>query len=377
MKIAEYVSKNAAVKPSADIVERWEKRVVAQGLNLRGRVGAEAYIGQYLKAAKAPKAIGFARIAEIKGFPEMAVRFWEEAFFLETGTRGSLENGSVAVPACVIEAPVLQESFGQSPQLLVLVSREEAMRLLRDPAYGVQEKMNGRRALVRVKNGRVSRGNKKGLIASMPMTAADAMASLGNALTDNEDVNGAMHAFDLLEFAGVDYRGTGFLKRHNKLSEIINGLPPSDSFKLVPLYTELEEKLAFVKELEARGAEGFVLKLLSATYEDGDSHGTQWKFQFRAQSAFIVGVRNGSKESVQILVNRADGSLRDMGNLTVRSSIPPPGTIVEVEYLYCSPGATGKLHQPVFKGLRDDVVAADCRIEKIKVQNSATVGEDE
>jgi hypothetical protein len=82
-------------------------------------------------------------------------------------------------------------------------------------------------------------------------------------------------------------------------------------------------------------------------------------------------MRNGAKSSVAISVYRKDGSLRDMGNLTIPGNTPIPemGSIVEVQYLYCNLGADGKLQQLVFKERRDDVVPADCQESKIKFKS--------
>jgi len=377
--IAEYAAKNASGKPTLEIVERWEKRVVAQGLHLRGRAGAEAYIGQFLKGAKAPKVVAFARIAEIKGCPEMAARFWEEAYFLETGIRSSFDGGvgSGESPGVVISAPILRETFGQSPQLLTLVPKLEALGFAENDQFGIQEKIDGRRALIRVKGGKVSRGNKKGLIAPVALPVADALAGLKDAVFDGEDVNGVFHAFDLLSLGEKNLTALPFAERYAILQKAIGVLPKTEYVQVVPLITGTKAKLAFIEALEAQGAEGFVMKRLDAPYEEGDGHQTQWKHQFRAQSCFIVGQKNGAKDSVQIFARNPDGSNQDLGNVTVRTTIPKPGTIIEVEYLYRHAGANGKLHQPVYKGPRDDVEADDCRIEKIKVKGTAEAGDDE
>ena len=96
MSITSFVKEHAAVTPNADIVERWESRIVPNGLQNRGAEGADFYLGNWGKGLKAPKAIAFARIAEIKGATEMAARFWEEAYFLATGSRERLAAGAQA-----------------------------------------------------------------------------------------------------------------------------------------------------------------------------------------------------------------------------------------------------------------------------------------
>lgn len=370
MNITEFVASNANVKPKADIVERWESRIVAQGLHIAGRRGAEGYLGQYGKGIAAPKLIGFARCADIKGFPLMAARFWEEAFFMTTGTRGSLDAGSapaVSAVAVVLPTVALKAAFGRTPQLPAITDMEVIESLLLDDNYGIQEKADGKNSMIDVRDGTVSGGNKKGLAAAVPLAVADAAGKLGNIKLDAENVNGTYYAFDIVELAGKDLRELGYGKRHAALVKAAANLDPKGALRVIPLVRGRAAKLAFREELRARKAEGFILKRLDAAYESGDSHEVQFKSQFRALGTFIVGERNGLKNSVQISVRRTDGTLRDMGNLTVRD-IPTEGSVVEVEYLYCHTGAKGKLHQPVFKGIRDDAAPEDCLESKLKVK---------
>ncbi|MDD2765918.1 MAG: hypothetical protein PHE83_18295 [Opitutaceae bacterium] len=266
MNISEYVREHANVTPNADIAERWETRIVAGGLASRGRDGAEAYLARYGKGLKAPKAIGLARIAEIKGAPELAARFWEEAYFLQTGGRETLPGGP-ATPRATPPGRPVGTGFGATPQLLVALTREEALAMVADPAYGIQEKKDGRRAMARVTHGRVESGNKRGLASILPLKVSDALASLGNIEIDAEQVDdeNILWIFDLLSRDGHDLRALPYSDRHRLLTETIR---PSAAVQIVPLITgEPAAKRRFIAELEAHGAEGFVLKRLDAPYQ--------------------------------------------------------------------------------------------------------------
>lgn len=72
-------------KVKAPIVERWNKRVLPQGLHQRGRMGARAYLEAYGKSIAAPKVTELALCAESMGAKEMAAGFWEAAYNLTTG----------------------------------------------------------------------------------------------------------------------------------------------------------------------------------------------------------------------------------------------------------------------------------------------------
>lgn len=375
MNITEFVASHANVKPKTDIVERWESRIVAQGLHIAGRRGAENYIGQYGKGIAAPKLIGFARCADIKGFPEVAARFWEEAFFLATGTRGSLSASSGAAPADVVLPTVaLKASFGRTPQLPCITTPEEIERMLLDDRYGMQEKMDGKNSMLDVTAGVVSGGNKKGLASVVPLAVADEAVKLGDIRIDAENVVGTYYAFDIVEHSGRDLRRMGYADRHAYLEKVAGKRTKASALRVIPMVRGRAAKLAFREELRARKAEGFILKDLIASYESGDSHEVQFKSQFRERGTFISGPQNGAKSSVRISVLKADGSERDMGNLTV-PKIFASGTILEVEYLYCHAKKGGKLHQPVYLEVRTDADRADCLEAKLKIK--AVVEDDE
>ncbi len=372
LSIHQYVNDHAHVAPNSDIIARWESRIVSSHLQTRGRAGADSYLGQYGKGIRPPKLIQFARLADIKGCPEMAAGFWEHAFFLETGERATLSLAGAASPAARLRAPAIKESFGQLPQLLIAVDRDIALRLARQPGIGIQEKKNGCRLLTETVGNFVAGGNKKGLIASVPLAVADDLLRFGDTELDGEKIGATYHVFDLLSRRGVDFRQLGFLDRYQRLAALFAECGgDSGAVKLVPLVIDLDAKLCFIVELECGGKEGFVLKDLNAPYESGDSS-TQWKFQFRVSASFIAGETNPSgRRSVQLFVLRSDGSRRDLGFVTVPWSapLPHPGDIVSVQYLYVHAGPAGKLHQAVFEGIRPpgDADPNDCLETKLKV----------
>lgn len=391
MNIKEYVAEHSSDSVKTDIVERWESRIVANLWNTRGAAGAEAYLAQYGKQIKAPKVIGLARIAEIKGFPEMANRFWEEAFFLETGRAESLNVANGAAPLNEKEAyyakryntrngeasdlslpavPVLKQPFGHYPQLLVMVDRAKAMRLAADPAYGVQEKKDGERVMVKVRNGVLTAGNKKALVRPLPLGVTRALLALKrDFVIDGELVGNQYFPFDLISVDGNNMARERFESRYWFLTALIKR---ADRAFIIPveLAVTLPAKMEMIRRLEETGKEGFVIKKLSAFYQAGEMHGTQWKHQFRSVVACIVGERNGDKNSVEVFVKRTNGSLRSMGNVTVPNtfSLPKPGEIAEIENLYVHPGKAGKFAQAVFKGVRTDADENDCREDKLRVK---------
>lgn len=368
MNISEFAKTNLPkAKVTSEISERWQSRVVANGWHARGRAGADAYIGQYMKGAGVPKVMAFAAAAASLGFKEFSDAMIEHAFYLETGKREKL-SGDSPVTAVVVNPGTIRESFGMSPHLPVVVDRATATKMVLSGRYGVQKKVDGRHLLLRrTKDGTVSGGSKAGLITRVPLTIADAIAPLRFVELDGEDVNGVYHAFDVISIGGRSMTALSVEDRHSALVSLTAPFL-SDHLKVLPMFTG-SDALRFIETAEAELEEGFVLKLLSATYgEDG----TMWKHQFRAMSAFIAGERKGDKSSIEIFVCRPDQSRRSMGFVTVKPNqkIPEPGSIVEVKYLYAF--VDGKLAQAELLRVRDDDVRAeDCTEDKLKFKPTA------
>jgi hypothetical protein len=71
------------VRSPADIIDRWKSRVIANGLHIQKRLGAEVFLARFGRAITEKKAIQWAIKAEIEKCPEMADVFWEKAYNLK------------------------------------------------------------------------------------------------------------------------------------------------------------------------------------------------------------------------------------------------------------------------------------------------------
>ena len=75
--------------------------------------------------------------------------------------------------------------------------------------------------------------------------------------------------------------------------------------------------------------------------------------------------QHDSKRSVSVSLYE-NGSLVDVGNVTIppNKDIPNHGDIVEVRYLYAY--REGSLFQPVYLGVRDDIADEECDVSQLK-----------
>ena len=96
--------------PKADIIERWNTRVVPQSLHTAGRRGASDYLARYGKSIAAPKVVALAICAEAHNAVEMAAGFWEQAYLLETGKSESYSSDGEEASAAPVNVPTSRKA---------------------------------------------------------------------------------------------------------------------------------------------------------------------------------------------------------------------------------------------------------------------------
>jgi bifunctional non-homologous end joining protein LigD len=256
---------------------------------------------------------------------------------------------------------------GYAPQLLNPIDDAELEQCLCDHSVGAQEKFDGKRLILIVKDGKAKASNRKGLEVGLPDPIAKAALAPGyDLVADGEAVGDVFHAFDLLEVNGYKRDLSAYMTRYKELSGIRFG----PAVKVAELVTGEKEKRAFLARLRAEHKEGIVFKRLDAQYKPGrpSSGGSQLKYKFYATCSCVVGksARAGKRS---VALEMADGT--PVGNVTIPPSVPVPaeGKVVEVRYLYAYKG--GSLYQPVYLGERDDV-GAD-KVDSLKLK----AGEEE
>ncbi|CAN5621235.1 hypothetical protein BH10PLA1_BH10PLA1_17170 [soil metagenome] len=259
-------------------------------------------------------------------------------------------------------------STGILPQLLNPIEADEAQRLLADPGWWAQEKVDGQRVLIRRVGETVTGINRQGLVVALPDSVARQAAVLGSQqwVMDGEALGDRFVAFDLLECACVDLRSRPYAKRLAALAAMISA-SVHPAIGLIETATTTAAKNAMRTKLTADNAEGIVLKRHTAPYTVGrpNACGDQLKWKFVATASCLVAGTNGDKRSIALLMLN-DGRRVSVGNVTVpaNQSIPDAGSVVEVRYLYAYAG--GSLYQPVLLGIRDDLSQSDCRLAQLK-----------
>ena len=263
------------------------------------------------------------------------------------------------------------EVSGVLPQLLNAIETDEAVRLISDSRWLMQEKFDGRRLLIRKSPPGVDGINRNGLIVALPQAVMQAVEALdGFFLLDGESIGDLYVAFDLLETNGTDHRCLSLQERLFHLA----GLIPQDGPHLHTAETASStvSKAAMLEQLKTGGKEGVVFKRHDAPYTEGRpaSGGNALKYKFYATASFVV---SGVNDKRSVSLSLLDGSKAvDAGNVTVPPNHAPPSTgdIVEVRYLYAFP-ESGCVYQPVYLGRRDDLAPGDCTRSQLKFKAAA------
>jgi bifunctional non-homologous end joining protein LigD len=257
-----------------------------------------------------------------------------------------------------------ESDSGLRPQLLNAIDKAEALKLAGDPQWCMQEKLDGRRLLVKKEGDAIVGVNRKGLVVPLPSPIVQSLEKIdGDFVLDGEWVGETFHAFDLIALGEDVCRECPYAERLRSLKSLLQNRLSRNLF-LVETYGEEDMKRSRLKALEARRAEGAVFKLLSAPYAPGRpaSGGPALKYKFTATGSFIVAELN-QRRSVSLRLFQEE---QPCGNVAIPPNypLPKPGDVVEVRYLHAFRG--GSLYQPVYLGVRDDMDPADCLPGQIK-----------
>ena len=268
---------------------------------------------------------------------------------------------------------------GIFPQLLNSIDEEQALRLIDDDEWWMQEKFDGKRIMIRKQDGQIIGINRKGLAVALPQSIVEQALALGGGeklwLMDGEAVGDTYVAFDLLERDGVDLRAEPYSRRFEALRDMAPRTP--GGIRIADTARDAAAKQTKLARLRSDNREGVVFKRFSAPYTPGRPArgGDQLKLKVTATASCLVAKVSKAKRSVALEL--LDGRKRvAVGNVTIpaNQSVPKAGDIVEIRFLYAYPG--GSLFQPVCLGLRDDVGLDACTVGQLKFKAGDTESEE-
>jgi bifunctional non-homologous end joining protein LigD len=259
------------------------------------------------------------------------------------------------------------------PQLLNPIEEQEVKFLIKDPAWCMQEKKDGKRILLQRQGAAIHGINKKGLVVGLPSPIVHQASKFGSdVVIDGECVGDVLYAFDLLKLGNDELTRKPYQERLAMLAELLD-MPFVTMIEVVETAFAPAQKAILYNRLKEARKEGVVFKRLDSPYTPGrpSSGGTQLKHKFCATLSAVVAKANPQR-SVEIRLLSGDGWM-PAGNVAIppNHEVPNVGSVVEVKYLYAIP-ASGCLYQPVYLGTRTDVANHECVVSQLKFK-----GEDD
>jgi bifunctional non-homologous end joining protein LigD len=296
-----------------------------------------------------------------------ALKVWEK-LVREKKAKGYHE-GEDAPAYTVSDGPT--KDTGLRPMLLTPASIEDAERFLEDREWCGQEKLNGKRIMIRAKKGQVVAANRRGLECAIPREIASVLGRF-NVVLDGEMVGSTYVPFDLLEAEGKDYRPEGYSLRYHVLHNLLS----ESKVKPIPCVATPASKRQLLETLQKRNAEGIVFKKLEGVgYLPGKvenlARAHAVKVKFWRSGEFVVLGWNGDRQSVSLGAHDAQGKVIPVGNVTVAPKHAwevEVNRVIQVRYLYATSG--DQLYQPSLDDSsgsvwRKDKTPAECRIDQL------------
>jgi len=269
-------------------------------------------------------------------------------------------------------APVLPASdkvqTGILPQKLTDIDEATALQMIVGGGYGLEEKHDGVSVRICKSGGVITGINKLGLERPLPEWLIAEFKTAPAFIIDGELFEKHYIAYDLLSLETEDCQSVSFKHRHAALVRFI--VEHKQTRKVWPSELFTENLTQKIEQFKIENAEGVVLKDLNAPYYSGRKDGNQFKLKFKASASVVVEQIN-DKRSVRVMVRTDGNSWRVVGNVTIpgKQAIPLAGSVIECEYLYAF--KEGSLYQPVYKGIREDVLPEECTIDQLKYKREA------
>jgi bifunctional non-homologous end joining protein LigD len=272
---------------------------------------------------------------------------------------------------------------GRVAQLLNPVDEDVLERLLADDAMVAQQKLDGVRVLVHVKETLVAT-NRAGQATHV---AEDIIAGLAHlphgTVVDGEVLHDKYWLFDVLAIGDEEVSRLGYIERWERLDgDVEPGL--FGPISVLP-YAAGKAKRALLESLRASHAEGIVFKNKHAPYTAGRpaSGGMQLKHKFvktadvviveNAGNAYRMIVHDGSKrfDVGKVFAGTTNASRKDLDARLAAGETP----VAEVKYLYATDD--DQLYQPVFVRTRDDKEPEECLRSQLTHTSRRVVSEEQ
>jgi bifunctional non-homologous end joining protein LigD len=254
--------------------------------------------------------------------------------------------------------------------------------------WTVEQKLDGERLLIEVKDREPQGINRDGKKTTIPTSIAanfDSKAFDGHWVFDGEILGETYYVFDVVEASAINEDGTETPFIHRKLPhqerfiflrDVVKRWKPTN-INLVP-NADGEGKRTFYYACLDANTEGVVFKSKKGAYEPGKRSGNTLKCKFVDTAEVVVTELN--REGKELAVGTGvfhDGKMVDAGGCKIPEEMVgkiKEGDVIEVRYLYATP--SHKLYQPSWVKPRPDKKVTDCHTTQFKYASKKAI-EDE
>lgn len=271
---------------------------------------------------------------------------------------------SAGTPAPAGSLPVTPMDFNEAPLA-------DVPRYIADDDYVFQQKVDGIRGVLVIEPGKAPWfASKKGdrlqsstaakttdpMLAKLPATPANAPAYR----VEGEILDGKFHVFDMV-IVGQEH--TDYETRSTMANAWVDAVKDSlPQVQALPTARTAAEKQALWDKVLASGAEGVMMKRRDAGYSGGQRVSHTLKAKITATADVVVLERNRGGKDNAVFGMLQNGHVVEIGTVSTGGKDKALGQIqigdvLELEYLWASPGGT--LTQPRIVRKRKDKTAND------------------
>lgn len=260
------------------------------------------------------------------------------------------------------------------PMLANEVPVAQLIDIIQNPMWQLEQKADGRRALIHVGDRSLTVRNRYGEPARLDLPPLVRRALLsgqgGDLWLDGEIVGEVFHVFDLPRAGGCVTEVQPLTFRRQVLENLVATWQPGPAVRLVDVAYDSDAKTQLVARVDAAGGEGVVAKKTGSTYQGG--HSDDWlKVKFtRDVDCVVKEVGRDGKHNLVLELHGPDGPV-EVGEVTALAgdgAVVKVGDVVTVKYQHAS-HTSGKLVQPTMPRIRTDKRPAECTIDQLVVSN--------
>lgn len=280
------------------------------------------------------------------------------------------------------------------PMKLGYGSPADVENYLTDPAWVLEQKMDGARALAHwnAETGQLHWTSGTGGLFKfaagrkvLPQIEAELIgllqdAEVWTAILDGEVMpeSGEFRIFDLVQLSHTEAGVTELAMTHGYGARraVLSSMIPANGARISLVLSTTGEiaKRALWEAIVAAGVEGAVAKRLDAVYVPGTRSPSMVKMKITKDADVIVTSweRPDRTHGSATFAVYEDGALKEIGacSLIGKPNVEV-GDVIEVEYLYV--GAGDRLIQPRMKRRRTDKLAVDCTTEQLPSYSKASI----